>query len=177
MTRLTRRRFVQLIGTAVATIHLPKPVIAKGLPRLMGDGIHNDGPALTALFSRQPIEISPLVTMGNAGWEGDTLTLPQGRFRIEDPIHLADLDSVNFAGQKDGDRFLTHLVGTQDAIFFNIERVDRVEIQSICFSHEGAYPLDAHADVIQTWPRFEFKVRPSPSALTTIIDEIRSIKA
>lgn len=83
---MTRRCFVQMIGAVVALIKAPIPAIADSLPRLVGDGIHNDAPALNALLNRLPIEIGPLVNVNGAGWKGDTLFLPCGNFAVHESV-------------------------------------------------------------------------------------------
>jgi hypothetical protein len=83
----TRRRFIQLVGAALALVKAPVPAIAAPLPRLMGDGIHNDAPAINAMLRGEMVEIGPLVDLAGAGWHGDTFYLPSGAvFRLEDAI-------------------------------------------------------------------------------------------
>lgn len=85
---VSRRRFVQLIGAAVAAIKVPIPAVADSLPRLVGDGIHNDAPAINAMLSRQPIEIGPLIDVTGAGWNGNIFRFPSGKFRMGEPLRI-----------------------------------------------------------------------------------------
>jgi hypothetical protein len=83
----TRRRFIQIVGAALALVKAPVPAIATPLPRLMGDGIHNDAPAINAMLRGEMVEIGPLVDLAGAGWQGDTFTMPRAAvFRLEDAI-------------------------------------------------------------------------------------------
>ena len=75
---INRRRFMQLVGAAF----VPVPAIAAAEQEfhLVGDGIHNDGPALNALLAGKPVSVGPLVDFTDAGWFGDTFKMPKGRF-------------------------------------------------------------------------------------------------
>lgn len=99
---LTRRRFVQLIGATLAAVNAPPAVIAKPPPLLLGDGINNDAPALSALIARQPVEIGPLVDVTGAGWDGNTLKLPRGEFRADTPIVIEghEFSRFDFEGSR-----------------------------------------------------------------------------
>jgi hypothetical protein len=127
---LTRRRFVQMIGAAVAIIKAPLPAIADSLPRLVGDGLHNDAPALNALLNRLPIEVGPLVDVQGAGWVGTVLRLPHGNFAVREPIRIGGTHSdmeLDGAGSR-------IIVGGKSACAIRVEDAERVSLRNLHIS-------------------------------------------
>lgn len=133
---ISRRRFVQLIGAVVATVSV-KPSLASSLPRLTGDGIHNDAPALNALLARLPIEIGPLVKIDGAGWKGGRLTLPGGNFLLTGPIDLSGYDGITVTGQinHDGTRG-TRLILMPRVCAFRLASTSGVTISDMHIDHQ-----------------------------------------
>lgn len=96
--KLSRRRFVQLIAGTVTSINIPLPSVATILPRLVGDGIHNDAPAINALLDGLPIEVGSLIDTTGAGWAGNVFTLPRGHFLLDAPIIIRGVDGFRLNG-------------------------------------------------------------------------------
>ena len=146
---ITRRRFAQYIGAALALLHLPKPVIASGLPRLVGDGFHNDAPALQALLARKPIEIGPLVDVTGAGWSETHLTLPMGKFALHEPIRLYGVENIILSGQVRDNRYRTMFFARpegricNDSSIFAVEGCKNLTIENMFFSFVPADQIDA----------------------------------
>lgn len=96
MADLSRRLFLggalALTGAAIASAAQAAPSV----PRLRGDGIHDDTFALQTLFNGQPVIVESSEVRAS---RGGRITLNGGRFLVSDTLTLAmpaSIDDVEF---------------------------------------------------------------------------------
>jgi len=136
---INRRRFIQLIGAAVVAVKMPAlasgPSLASSPPllRLVGDGIHNDAPALNALYRGETVEIGPQVDFRGAGWVDNTLTLPSGRFFMQSPLYVQMADDVTINGNG---AVLTASISAESCI--HIDNCKNLSLFGVVFAREGS---------------------------------------
>jgi hypothetical protein len=84
---MTRRGLIRGLFAAPAVVCMANimPISATwALPRIRGDGIHDDGPGLNALLRGEPVDVlTPLVREC-----GDKVLLFDGAFRTSETIYL-----------------------------------------------------------------------------------------
>lgn len=93
---MTRRNFFKLIAGAGLIAVAPR--MALSAPLLTGDGRAADAPALQALIDGLPVEFGPLVDATDAGWAGNVLTMPRGKFSLAHSLRFVDLGDVVIDG-------------------------------------------------------------------------------
>lgn len=81
---LSRRSFLRGVITCAAAVAVAKIApLLPSLPKIVGDGIHDDSPGLNALFAGEPFEaVADCVKVSNA----NHITLSNGIFRLCQPL-------------------------------------------------------------------------------------------
>jgi hypothetical protein len=84
---MKRRSFFQIIAGALIAPALPPVALGSSVPRLWADGVHDDGPGLTALLRQEVVEIPPHINTDLAGWiTANCLVVPAATYSIFTPI-------------------------------------------------------------------------------------------
>lgn len=91
-----RRELLFGLGAVLAGSVVPAPALANG-PIIYGDGIHDDGPGLSALVSGQPFRIAQKGRF-KAHQTAGAATLRGGCFRLATAIRVAERAAVSISG-------------------------------------------------------------------------------
>jgi hypothetical protein len=98
---MQRRSFFKLIAGAMLAPVAAKASALVGAPLLIGDGVHNDGPAINALLRGEVVEFGPLINAKGVGWvSARKLVMPKGKFMSHETIVVTGVEDteLNFDG-------------------------------------------------------------------------------
>lgn len=83
---LDRRSFLRGVLSVAATALVVRPSDLLAIPQIVGDGIHDDGLGLNALFGGSPVDILCDAARIVVGDDGETVELKNGIFRTTQTI-------------------------------------------------------------------------------------------
>ncbi len=91
MVDVSRRLFLggalALVGASVVS----GEALASPIPRIVGDGVHDDAPGLRALISRQPVRIEDAVYAIN---DDGSIDIGNGHFRLGSPLVFEHVEGL-----------------------------------------------------------------------------------
>ena len=90
MTELTRRSFLRGLFTIAAVSVVPATLLQADLPRIVGDGIHDDTAGLQAALDGKPF-----ICEGNVVRGTQSLHIGEGMYRISDTLTVTDNGGPN----------------------------------------------------------------------------------
>lgn len=90
MMDLSRRRFLSGVLSVAATSVIAGSGLARAMPRIIADGVHDDGPGLNALFDGRPVDI---VNDAVRIIRGDGIFLAKGTFRACERLVISRPDT------------------------------------------------------------------------------------
>lgn len=101
MTELSRRSFLRGLLTVASVSIVPIVVGGASIPRIVGDGIHDDAPGFQASLDGRPFECEGCV-MRLPG----ALTITGGNYRLDSMVHVRDvpvwISDCRFTGNPHG---------------------------------------------------------------------------
>lgn len=93
MADVSRRMFLRGALAVGATSLIIRPT-ALLIPSIVGDGIHDDGPGLNALFAQQPVDVrGDMVRI----IRGDNILIARGHFRTTQPLNVSGCTNLELS--------------------------------------------------------------------------------
>lgn len=110
---MNRRTFLRGLLTVTAVSIAPVTLGDSGIPRIVGDGIHDDAAGIQAAIDGLPFEANGLVVRGQ-----NEIRFGDGVFRVTDPIRFTKGNRVGVFGAPE---FKTRIVADHDSHILSVD--------------------------------------------------------